>query len=76
MLLLIRIQFLKNFGYESYEEKNLKIDGVTSASVKARTFAALNELKGTPPLSRIGNLEVSDLNRNSRLAGRLDRLIQ
>ncbi len=52
---------LKNFGYESYEEKNLKTDGMTSASVKANTFAQLTDLKAKPPLSKIGNLEVSRL---------------
>lgn len=52
---------LKNFGYESYEEKNLKIDGISSASVKAQNFASLNELKEKPPKGKIGNLEISRL---------------
>ena len=52
---------LKNFGYESYEERSLKTDGVTSASVKANTFAQLNDLVAKPPMSKIGNLEVSRL---------------
>ena len=52
---------LKNFGYESHEEKNLKIDGVSSASVKAQNFAGLSELKEKPPMGKIGNLEVSRL---------------
>ncbi|NQU87736.1 MAG: DoxX family protein [Mariniphaga sp.] len=52
---------LKNFGYESYEEKNLKINGVTSASVKAANFAGLKDLKEKPPTSKIGNLEISRL---------------
>lgn len=52
---------LKNFGYESYEEKSLKTDGMSSASVKANTFAQLSDLKSRPPLHKIGNLEVSRL---------------
>lgn len=52
---------LKNFGYESYEEKDLKTNGITSASVKIRNFAGLKDLKERPPLGKIGNLEVSRL---------------
>jgi len=52
---------LKNFGYESYEEKSLKTDGMTSASVKANTFAQLTDLEAKPPVSKIGNLEISRL---------------
>lgn len=52
---------LKNFGYESYEEKNLKTDGMSSASVKANTFAQLSDLQAKPPTGKIGNLEVSRL---------------
>ncbi len=52
---------LKNFGYESHEEKSLKIDGVSSASVKAQNFASLSELKEKTPTGKIGNLEVSRL---------------
>ena len=50
---------LKNFGYESYEEKSLRIDGITSASVKSRNFAGLSELKEKAPKGKIGNLEIS-----------------
>lgn len=52
---------LKNFGYESYEEKNLKISGITSASVKTLNFSGLKDLKEKPPLGKIGNLEISRL---------------
>jgi len=52
---------LKNFGYESHEEKRLKIDGVTSASVKTRNFAGLSDLKEKVPMGKLGNLEVSRL---------------
>ena len=52
---------IKNFGYESYEEKRLKIDGVTSASVKTRNVARLGELKEKVPMGKLGNLEVSRL---------------
>ena len=52
---------LKNFGYESYEEKRLKIDGVTSASVKTKNIAKLSELKEKVPMTKLGDLEVSRL---------------
>jgi uncharacterized membrane protein YphA (DoxX/SURF4 family) len=52
---------LKNFGYESYEEKELKISGVTSASVKVNNYAGLKELKEPAAKGKIGNLEVSRL---------------
>lgn len=52
---------LKNFGYESYEEKSLKIDGMTSASVKSRNFAGLSELKEKASKGKIGDLEISRL---------------
>lgn len=52
---------LKNFGYESQEEKRLRIDGVTSASVKTRNFAGLSELNEQVPKGKLGDLEVSRL---------------
>jgi uncharacterized membrane protein YphA (DoxX/SURF4 family) len=52
---------LKNFGYESYEEKDLKVNAVSSASTKSRNFASLSDLKEKVPSGRIGNLEVSRL---------------
>lgn len=52
---------LKNFGYESYEEKSLKIDGISSASVKVKNFAGLSQLKEKAPKGKIGNLEISRL---------------
>jgi uncharacterized membrane protein YphA (DoxX/SURF4 family) len=52
---------LKNFGYESYEEKRLKIDGVTSASMKTKNVAQLSELKEKVPMGKLGDLEVSRL---------------
>ena len=52
---------IKNFGYESHEEKNLKVNGMTSASARARNFAGLKDLKEKVPAGKIGNLEVSRL---------------
>ncbi len=52
---------MKNFGYESNEEKRLRIDGVSSASVKARNFSALSDLKEKVPMGKLGNLDVSRL---------------
>lgn len=52
---------LKNFGYESFEEKDLKVNAVSSASTKSRNFASLSDLKEKVPLSKIGKLEVSRL---------------
>jgi len=51
----------KNIGYESHEEKRLRIDGVTSASVKTRNFSSLNDLKEKSVMGKLGNLEVSRL---------------
>jgi uncharacterized membrane protein YphA (DoxX/SURF4 family) len=52
---------LKNFGYESYEEKDLKVNAVSGASTKSRNFAGLKDLKEQVPKGKIGNLEVSRL---------------
>jgi len=52
---------IRNLGYESHEEKSLKVNGVTSASAKSRNFAGLNDLKDLVPTGKIGNLEVSRL---------------
>ncbi|RLD86596.1 MAG: hypothetical protein DRJ07_00405 [Bacteroidetes bacterium] len=52
---------MKNFGYESNEEKRLKIDGVTSASVKSRNFSSLSDLKEKVSMGKLGDLEVSRL---------------
>jgi uncharacterized membrane protein YphA (DoxX/SURF4 family) len=50
---------LKNFGYESYEEKDLKVNAVTSATTKYNNFTKLADLKEQAPKGKIGNLEVS-----------------
>jgi uncharacterized membrane protein YphA (DoxX/SURF4 family) len=52
---------LKNFGYESFEEKDLKVNAISSASTKSRNFASLTDLKEKVPTGKIGNLEVSRL---------------
>ncbi len=52
---------LRNFGYESHEEKNLKVNGITSASARTRNFAGLKDLKEKVPIGKIGDLEVSRL---------------
>jgi uncharacterized membrane protein YphA (DoxX/SURF4 family) len=52
---------LKNFGYESYEEKDLKVNAVSSATSKFANFSKLTDLKEKVPRGRIGNLEVSRL---------------
>jgi uncharacterized membrane protein YphA (DoxX/SURF4 family) len=52
---------LKNFGYESYEEKDLKVNALTGATSKFSNFAGLKELVEKVPKGRIGNLEVSRL---------------
>ena len=52
---------LKNFGYESYEEKDLKVNAVSSATSKFSNFSRLTDLKEKVPKGKIGNLEVSRL---------------
>jgi uncharacterized membrane protein YphA (DoxX/SURF4 family) len=52
---------LKNFGYESYEEKDLKVNAISSATSKFSNFSKLTDLKEQVPKGRIGNLEVSRL---------------
>ena len=52
---------LKNFGYESHEEKRLRIDGVSSASVKTRNFSSLSDLNEKVPMGKLGDLDVSRL---------------
>jgi uncharacterized membrane protein YphA (DoxX/SURF4 family) len=52
---------LKNFGYESYEEKDLKVNAISSATSKFTNFSKLADLKEQVPRGRIGNLEVSRL---------------
>jgi uncharacterized membrane protein YphA (DoxX/SURF4 family) len=52
---------LKNFGYESYEEKDLKVNAISSATSKFTNFTKLTDLKEKVPRGRIGNLEVSRL---------------
>jgi uncharacterized membrane protein YphA (DoxX/SURF4 family) len=61
---------LKNFGYESYEEKNLKtksftkdreVNAVSSATFKYNNFTTLADLKEQVPKGKIGNLEISRL---------------
>lgn len=52
---------LKNFGYESYEEKDLQVNAVSSATSKFSNFSKLTDLKAQVPKGKIGNLEVSRL---------------
>ena len=52
---------LKNFGYESYEEKDLKVNAVSSATLKFNNFSTLVDLKEQVPKGRIGKLEISRL---------------
>ncbi|NJK85197.1 MAG: DoxX family protein [Bacteroidales bacterium] len=75
---LIGIPFLGAFAYalyrkrkwDSFEEKFLtEPDGVTGATIKSFNFTALNELKGHPPVGKIGNLELSRLIMGGNLIG-------
>jgi uncharacterized membrane protein YphA (DoxX/SURF4 family) len=52
---------LKNFGYESYEERDLKVNAVSSATSKFTNFSRLTDLREKVPMGRIGNLRVSRL---------------
>jgi uncharacterized membrane protein YphA (DoxX/SURF4 family) len=66
--------YLKKRGWESYEEKNLKLldhnpDAVTSATMKTFHFADLKELKGQIPYGQIGSLKLSRLFLGGNLMG-------
>jgi hypothetical protein len=50
---------LKKFGYESHEEKDLKLNAVSSATSRSANFAKLTDLKSTVPKGKIGKLEIS-----------------
>lgn len=52
---------IKNFGYESYEEKHLKVNARSGATSRFTNFAGLKDLVEQVPKGRIGNLEVSRL---------------
>jgi uncharacterized membrane protein YphA (DoxX/SURF4 family) len=52
---------LKNFGYGSNEEKDLKVNAVSSATLKFNNFSTLSDLKEQVPKGRIGKLEISRL---------------
>jgi uncharacterized membrane protein YphA (DoxX/SURF4 family) len=56
---------LKNYGYETGEENNVKlekqVDAISSASTKFKTFESLSELKEKVPKGKIRNLEISRL---------------
>ena len=51
--------FLKNFGYESYEEKDMKVNAISSATLKFNNFSKLTDLKEPMPKGKIGKLEIS-----------------
>jgi uncharacterized membrane protein YphA (DoxX/SURF4 family) len=66
--------YLKKRGWESYEEKNLKLlehnpDASTSATMKSFHFASLKDLKGELPYGQIGPLKVSRLFLGGNLMG-------
>ena len=49
------------YGYESYEVKDMKVNAVSSATLKFSNFSKLADLKEQVPKGRIGKLEVSRL---------------
>lgn len=76
---LISVPFLGAFAYVvyrknkwvSFEKKFLtqNVDGVTSATVKSFQFASLDDLKGTVPKGKIGDMELSRLIMGGNLIG-------
>jgi hypothetical protein len=55
---------LKNNAYETVEldsQLQQRVDAISSASTKFKTFAGLSELKEKVPAGKIGNLEISRL---------------
>lgn len=68
--------YLKKQGWESYEVKHLmseKVnddpDAMTGATLKTYQFTSLNELQGTLPKGKIGDLEISRLFLGGNLIG-------
>jgi uncharacterized membrane protein YphA (DoxX/SURF4 family) len=66
--------YLKKRGWESYEEKNLRLlehnpDATTSATMKTFHFASLKDLKGELPYGQIGPLKLSRLFLGGNLMG-------
>ncbi|MBR9998261.1 MAG: DoxX family protein [Cyclobacteriaceae bacterium] len=65
--------FLKKKQWMSLEEKKLVAmggtDAVTSATLKTFHFSKLEDLRGTLPMGKIGNLEVSRLFMGGNLIG-------
>lgn len=68
---LIGVPFLGAFAYalykkrswDSFEEKslNIKVNATSGATSRGMQFTSLEKLKGTIPMGKIGNLEVSRL---------------
>jgi hypothetical protein len=76
---MISVPFLGAFAYvlykktrwESFEKKYLleKPDAVSSATLKSFQFTSLGDLKGTVPMGRIGDFELSKLIMGGNLIG-------
>lgn len=70
---LFGVGFLRKRQWMSLEEKKLVAmggsDAVTSATLKTFNFSRLEDLKGTLPMGKIGNLEVSRLFMGGNLIG-------
>ena len=66
--------YLRKRGWESYEEKTLKLlqqepDASTGATIKTFHFSGLKELKGELPFGQIGPLKISRLFLGGNLIG-------
>ncbi len=67
--------YIKKKKWETWEEKHLlaykdqELDAVTSATLKTFQFSSLKELKGKPPMGKIGNLEISRIFLGGNLIG-------
>lgn len=67
------VAWYRRHGWFSFEEMNLMgkqdVDAMSSATIKQFRFTGLEELKGTVPHSRIGNLELSRVILGGNLIG-------
>ncbi len=61
--------FHEKHGWPVYEEKNLKVNGVSGATGKPLNFKDLDELKGKIPVTKIKDLEVSRMIMGGNLIG-------
>jgi uncharacterized membrane protein YphA (DoxX/SURF4 family) len=63
------VAFNNKHGWESFEEKNISVDGISGASYRSIDYKGLDKLNGKLPKARIGNVELSRLILGGNLMG-------